>query len=93
MLLVTDAAGSAAAPDTTVPPFVAEDGSFTIISMDFNPDNQDGGTSGPSAITVAPVVRDEVAAPAEVPDGSHNVKLAVVSSCMHRVQMVLLHFF
>lgn len=108
---MTDAAGSAAAPDATTvqdvgaDPTVAAggeaatvaagDGSlpFTTLTLTIDPDDQDGGASSPSGTTVAPLVRDEVAAPAEVPDGSRHVKTAVVSSYMHHVQMVLLHFF
>lgn len=106
MLLVTDAAGSAAPPDATAVQVVANhtvaageesttpaapgDGSLplTIGNAEINPDNQGGGASG---TTAAPIVREEVAATAEVPDDSHNVKLVVVSSCLYHVQMVLLY--
>lgn len=107
---MTDAAGSAVAPDATAVQDVganptvaageeaatsaAGDGSLplTIVNININPDNQDGGASGPPGTTAGPIVREEVAAPAEVPDDSHNLKLVVVSSCTHHVQMVLLQF-
>lgn len=115
MLLVTDAAGSAAGPaaGSVAPPVPTAaqavdahltvaageesatsaapgDGSLplTTVNVEIYPHNQDGGASG---TTAAPIVRGEVAATAEVPDDSHNVKLVVVSSCLYHVQMVLLY--
>lgn len=77
-------AATSAAGDSSLP--------LTIVNVDINPDNQDGGPSGPSGTTPGPIVREEVVAPADVPDDSHNLKLVVVSSCTHHVQMVVLHF-
>lgn len=91
---VTDAAGSAAAPDATAAPDVdaaptvavggepaspaAPQFPATVVTIAIDSDNQDGDTSGTSGTTVAPIARNEDAAPTKGPDDSQSVKLMVV---------------
>lgn len=107
MLLVTDAAGSAAAPDAITAQSVvahhtvaaSEEAATSAAPGDGSLPlttgkaeiNPDHQDGGTSGTTAAPIVRGEVAATAEVPDDTPSAKLLVVSSCLHHVQMVLLY--
>lgn len=89
VVLATDAAGTAAAPDVTAAPDVGAGPTataggerttlllFTFRNIDVNADNQDGGASG--TITVADDKPDKGVSdvPAKVPDNSPNVKVVV----------------